>query len=295
MVQETEDNPALKPTAQKTQSGLSYLARQGSGPSVVFLHGIGSNAASFLPVLEHLPDHLNLIMWNAPGYQGSDRADDPWPVPETYADSLDRFLTDLDLSSAFLVGHSLGALIATAFARKYPERVKGLVLASAARGYGVARCGQLPAKVRARIDDLAKLGPVDFSKARSSNLVHDPARNASVVAKVQAAMAEIDPAGYLQAVHLLASGDLPEDLAHVPICPGFILGAEDRITPIDQTIAAAKAWESTHGQEPPLCLIEAAGHAVYLQKPREFCTALMQFLPDKGACAPRAAQHNEEM
>lgn len=35
-----------------------------------------------------------------------------------------------------LVGHSLGATVASAFAAKYPERVLHLVLADAAQGYG---------------------------------------------------------------------------------------------------------------------------------------------------------------
>ncbi len=287
-------DPVLKPTLQKTRSGLTYLARRRDGPSVVVLHGIGSNAASFLPVLDHVPDHLDLIFWNAPGYQGSKPVADPWPLPEDYADVLGRFLDDLKLSSVHLVGHSLGTLIAGAFARKYPERVEALVLVSAANGYGVPKGAVLPDRVRARIEDLARLGPMEFAKARAGNLVHDPARHAPVVSMVEAAMAEVDPAGYGQAVHLLASGDLARDLAHVPVCPGFILGAEDRITPMEQTKGAADAWEAANGVCPPLRVIDAAGHAVYLQRTEEFSAALIQLLPDGLASETRQTHHREE-
>ncbi|MEX0310908.1 MAG: alpha/beta fold hydrolase, partial [Tateyamaria sp.] len=211
-----------------------------------------------------------------------------------YADALRRFLDDLDLSTVHLLGHSLGTLIAAAFARKCPERLNSLILVSAAGGYGIKKGGMLPDKVRARIDDLERLGPVAFAGARAANLVHDPKSNAPVVAQVQAAMAQINPKGYAQAVQLLASGDLPADMLHVPFCPGFILGAADRITPRDQTDAAALAWETAHGVRPPVHMIEGAGHAVYLQKPREFCAALMTLLQEQARSVPGSDHHHEE-
>ena len=38
-----------------TSEGIAYLERPGNGPVLVLLHGIGSNAASFTPLLAHLP------------------------------------------------------------------------------------------------------------------------------------------------------------------------------------------------------------------------------------------------
>jgi len=57
---------------EHTGYGLTWLERPGSGGVIVLLHGIGSNAASFTPLLAHLPKALRVIAWNAPGYGGSD-------------------------------------------------------------------------------------------------------------------------------------------------------------------------------------------------------------------------------
>lgn len=222
-----------------------------------------------------------MLIWNAPGYLASEPVDNPRPTAGTYAERLKRFLDDLDISSVHLVGHSLGTLIAASFARRFPDRVEGLVLASAAQGYGVLEDEEMPAKVQARIDDLDRLGPKAFAASRAANLVYDPDENAHLVACVESGMAQINPSGYAQAVRLLASGDLAGDLRAVSIQPRFIIGTEDRVTPIAQTRAAAAAWEDAHDSRPPVCEIAGAGHAVYMQKPQEFCSALVRFLQVK--------------
>ena len=147
----------------------------------------------------------------------------------------------------------------------------------------------MPAGLLSRIEDLNKLGPVQFAKLRAAKLVHDPARNEEVVNQVEAAMAQANASGYAQAVRLLASGDLPGDLVHVPHCPSFIIGTQDRITPLDQTERAASAWAAAHGRNPKVIAIEEAGHAVYRQRPREFCEALVGVLSEKQSDAPQMA------
>lgn len=253
---------------------LSCIARRGPGPVVVFLHGIGSNAASFAPIFNSLPSDLSLLAWNAPGYGASAPLAADWPLAEDYAAKLAVFLDQLGHGSVHLVGHSLGTLIAAAFARRHPDRLQSLTLAAAANGYGVQQGGVLPDKVGARLQDLARLGPKAFAKARAANLVHDPAAHPDLVARVEAGMGQVNPKGYSQAVRMLASGDLPGDLAHVALRPGFIIGAQDNVTPMPQTIAAATAWEAAHGTKPAITEIDQAGHAVYLQQPDAFCAAL---------------------
>lgn len=262
------------PVAQGS-GGIGYLARHGLGETVVFLHGIGSNAASFLPVLQLLPEDLNLIAWNAPGYLGSAPLGQDWPVAGDYAQALEQFLDRLGHEKVHLVGHSLGTLIAAAFARRQPDRLHSLTLSSVANGYGVTPGNALTAGAQARLDDLARLGPDAFAAARAANLIHQPEAFSQLVAKVQAAMAQINPTGYAQAVRMLASGNLPADLAHVATRPGFIIGVQDRVTPLAQTITAANAWAQAHGSAPAITEIDQAGHAVYLQRPAAFCAALL--------------------
>ncbi|MCY6379753.1 alpha/beta fold hydrolase [Hoeflea prorocentri] len=271
---------------ERRENGIAYIERPGPGPVVVLLHGIGSNASSFMPLIECLPDHLHLILWNAPGYMGSKPLAEAWPLPSDYARALAGLLDDIGISTVHLFGHSLGTLIAAEFARQHPNRVDRLVLASAANGYGISQGDPLPEKAAGRIEELERLGPEVFARSRAANLVHEPAGHPDVVAHVEEAMAQVRLPGYGQAVHMLASGDLAAMIGTVPVCPGFIIGAQDRITPMDQTQKAAGAWAAVHGHAPALIAIEEAGHAAYVQRPQRFASALLELL---GEPATRSA------
>lgn len=259
------------------ESGIRFVERHGVGAPIVFLHGIGSNAGSFLPLFQALPDHLHLIAWNAPGYSGSREIDKPWPVAKDYAQALAGFLDALALPAVRLLGHSLGTLVAAEFARLFPERVDRLVLAAAAAGYGLPVDAALDGKLAARLDDLATMGAARFAKSRAPRLVFAPEQNRACVAKVEAAMSRITPSGYGQAVRMLASGDLAGSVAQLQAPPDFLLGAEDQVTPRAQTDRVMAAWSAAHGGHPRLSVIEGAGHAVYVQKPEQCAAAICGF------------------
>ena len=110
-------------TAQ-TSAGIDYRERPGSGPSLVLLHGIGSNADSFAELLPLLPPDRQVVAWNAPGYGASAPLGPDWPVAADYADALEAFLDRLGLDRVTLVGHSLGTLMGAAFAVARPARVR---------------------------------------------------------------------------------------------------------------------------------------------------------------------------
>lgn len=267
---------------ERHQSGISFLVRSGPGPTVLLLHGIGSNAWSFTEVLNALPAQLNVLAWNAPGYLSSEPLKEHWPIPEDYAQALGRFLDELGVKKVSILGHSLGTLMAAAYAQLFPERVEGLILASAANGYGVAAGGDMPEKVAARITELERLGPEAFARSRAANLVYSPTHHSEIVARVETAMEEVNPKGYAQAVRMLASGDLPNMLRTVSVRPAFIIGDQDKITPLSQTEAARQAWRSEHGDEPTLVTIRDAGHAVYVQNPTKFAKAVTELLALSG-------------
>jgi pimeloyl-ACP methyl ester carboxylesterase len=259
---------------ENTSDGITYLERPGSGAVMVFLHGIGSNASSFRPLLNLFPADLRVIVWNAPGYGGSRQLVENWPDVGDYAATLAGLLDRLNVPTATIVGHSLGTLIGAAFAAKYPERVERLILASCACGYRIPRGSKLPGSVGNRIDELELLGPDAFAAERAPRLVFEPLLNPGVVALVQRAMSQVDRGGYAQAVRMLASGDLPALMARVRADAGFIIGINDRVTPEQQTLDASRAWGEANGKSPKIIRINQAGHAVYLQKPQDFIEAL---------------------
>src|SRR6202011_101278 len=82
---------------QRSAAGLSYLARDGGdGTPIVLLHGIGSNAQSFAPLMQALDRPA--LAWDAPGYGASEPLAAQWPDASDYAAAVDRWLAGIGVS-----------------------------------------------------------------------------------------------------------------------------------------------------------------------------------------------------
>jgi pimeloyl-ACP methyl ester carboxylesterase len=244
---------------------VAYLRRPGGGaaPPLVLLHGVGSNAQSFLPLMAALPATLDVIAWNAPGYADSAALPNASPVPADYARALADMLDALGLRRVTLVGHSLGALFAASFTARYADRVAALALMSPALGYRCPAGAALPATVQSRIDEILELGPAAFAAKRAARLVGDPQGKPQVVAAVERAMASVRPDGYVQAVRALGAGDLRADAAQISAPALVAVGLQDQITP---PATARAAYEALH-QRARYHEIDRAGHALPQEQP----------------------------
>ena len=138
----------------------------GSGPDLVLLHGIGSGSASWVHQLASFQGSHRVTAWDAPGYGSSDALDRAEPAAADYAGALGLFLEALGIDRAILVGHSLGALMAGAFAAARAEELGGLVFAAPAQGHARA-----PAEVRERVlaerlSSMARSGPEGLAESQ---------------------------------------------------------------------------------------------------------------------------------
>jgi cis-3-alkyl-4-acyloxetan-2-one decarboxylase len=102
-----------------------------SGPIVVLLHGLNSDATDWQPVIDDFPMDYRIIAVDLLGYGESPK---PIDIDYSCADhvaALHGTLGELDLCEPFLlVGYSLGGDIALNYAAKYPEEVRRLFLLS---------------------------------------------------------------------------------------------------------------------------------------------------------------------
>lgn len=259
--------------SEHQNNGLTWLERRGTGDALVLLHGIGSNAASFMPLLPYLPKDAHVVAWNAPGYGGSEPLPQDWPVAQTYSAVLAGLMDRLGLRSFVLLGHSLGALIAAAYAAAHADRVSRLWLASPAIGHGVPHGGDLSTAAQTRIDELTRLGAKAFAEARAANLLHQPECHPEALALVRGGMARVTLPGYAQAARMLASGRLLDDAERLAVPTDVIVGAKDRVTPPE---GARRVHAALRGPaRGRFALLPGTGHAAYQQSPKQFAEALI--------------------
>jgi pimeloyl-ACP methyl ester carboxylesterase len=224
-------------TQRERIAETDLLIRPGTGthPPLILLHGIGSNAEGWAPVLANLPPHIHAIAWDAPGYGTSVPLDTPHPIPADYAPRLLTIIDTLQFPTICLAGHSLGTLFASAFAARYPDRVAALALFSPALGHQADPGQPLPPIAQVRIDDFERLGPIEFAIQRAPKVVYQAETKPQVVALMRQAMQALNPAGYVQAVWALATGNQLADIPNIA-CPTIVaVGTEDTVTPPAQS------------------------------------------------------------
>ncbi|MEM7141111.1 MAG: alpha/beta fold hydrolase [Actinomycetota bacterium] len=111
-----------------------HLTSRGSGPTVLFVHGLDSDAEVWTPVVDLLPDHTCVAV-DLPGHGESPVSDDPVAYErETLLGHLDEVLDDLD-GPVVLVGHSLGGYLGMAHALTRPDAFAAMVLVSTGPGF----------------------------------------------------------------------------------------------------------------------------------------------------------------
>jgi pimeloyl-ACP methyl ester carboxylesterase len=111
---------------------IAYVeAGDPSKPTVILLHGLGGNSGNWIFTIPALAANYHVIAPDQIGFGKSDRAMLKYRVG-TYVDFLDKFMSELKIEKASLVGNSLGGWVAAWTAIKYPNRVEKLILADAA-------------------------------------------------------------------------------------------------------------------------------------------------------------------
>lgn len=278
-------SPAI---TRSTSGGIATMSagpesEKDAAPPLVLLHGIGSNARSFTALIEALASTRRVLAWDAPGYGGSLPLALDWPRADDYADTLADLLDRLAIGRIDLLGHSLGALVAGAFAARRPDRVRRLVLASPALGYGTRPGEDLAPPAAARLDAMIAEGPVAFAATRGPRLVYDRSAK-SLVDSVTKAMSEVRLPGYQHASRMLSCGDLLADARRLTMPALVIVGDHDEITPpgnCRKVFDAATAATPTLGHA--FELIANAGHAVAQERPAAVAEAVARFLARAGA------------
>lgn len=183
------------------------------------------------------------------------------PLAQDYARRMWQWLDHLQIQTPIcLVGHSLGALMAVSAARLQPQRVRRLVLLAPARGYGEASAEERARVLQSRLHSLQTLGPLGMANARASAMLSPQARP-EWIAAVREIMSQIRPAGYTQAVHMLCSGRLLNDVRQLTQPITVASGEADGITTpqaCDEVALAAGQRRVSLGPVGHACALEAS-------------------------------------
>ncbi len=120
--------PSGQLSSRRIDTGrISLNVREaGSGPLMLFFHGITANSAVFAPLTARLSERFTTIAVDQRGHGLSDKPEAGYAAND-YAEDIAALIRTLDRGPAILVGHSLGARNSVTAAAKYPDLVRSVV------------------------------------------------------------------------------------------------------------------------------------------------------------------------
>lgn len=111
-----------------TGSVTLHVTEYGDRPDpVILLHGIGSDASTWWPVVDELAAHFRLIVPEQRGHGKSDKPESGYQIP-LFADDLEGLLAAYEIDRPLVFGHSMGGMVTLEWAARNPDRGRGFVI-----------------------------------------------------------------------------------------------------------------------------------------------------------------------
>jgi pimeloyl-ACP methyl ester carboxylesterase len=252
--------------------GLTTFIRGGSGDAVVLIHGVGMNATIWQPQFEALSAHHDVISMDMLGH-GMSMLPPEAPLLSDYTDQVIGLLDQLGIDRAALVGHSMGALVATQTALLHPRRVSRLVAMNAV----FRRPPELKQAVSARAEELRSQGLALSIQPTLDRWFGTPvpARLQEVCELARHALRDVDPEGYSRTYRLFATSDeaFAASLHGLAMPALFLTGA------LDANSSPAMSREMASLARQGVCeVIKGERHMMALTNPEAVNAHLTRFL-----------------
>jgi len=236
------------------ENGLVHYEAIGRGRPLIFLHGWLGSWRYWVQTMDDLSDLCRTYALDLWGFGDSDRRPDY--TLSAYVALLQRFMDELGVSKAPLVGHALGGAVAIRFAAIAPERVSKVMAVST----------PLTASAVSR-----QLTTFSGDNGVMNRVLGR--RQAAAYPEVQMEAAKADSAAIAGSVRALLAEDLRRDIESIQLPLLLLYGRNDPLVdpPEDK-------WLDRPEENRKLVLLEDSRHFPMLDEMNDFNRLLRQFL-----------------
>jgi pimeloyl-ACP methyl ester carboxylesterase len=245
----------------------------GSGPPLVLVHGHPFNRSMWRPQVEHFGrTGWRVIAADLRGY-GESTVVPGTTTLQTFAADLAGLLDALEVDDFVLGGLSMGGQIVMECHQRFPQRIRGLVLADTSALADSAEGRRLRLDTA---DRLVREGMAPYAEEVLPKMLarQNVAALPDVAAHVLTMMRTTDPQGAAAALRGRAERpDYLDGLRAVTAPTAVVVGRDDEYTPIgDARLMHERIAGST------LVVIDDAGHMPNLERPEAFNAAVQRVL-----------------
>ena len=250
-----------------------HYEEAGAGPPLVLLHGIGASCKDWEYNIPAFAKHYRVIAPDLRGFGQSERSGNYGVA--TFAGDIWHLLEQLQVERFHLIGHSMGGAVALQMAVDRPQRIERLIAADTLPSFRTNTFGKR-ILFAYRYLMMGVLGPQRLSSAVAGKLFPGPHQQALRDRATAGGMAN-DRGVYLETLKQLLGWSVLEKLDQL-IMPVLVLAAEHDYFPVTDAEVFAKTLHDAH-----LKIFAGMHHAVPLEAPQAFNTAVLRFLTGQNA------------
>lgn len=251
-----------------------YFEIYGSGSPLMLIAGLGSDSQSWQPIIKDLSRHHRVIIPDNRGI-GRTMPQDIETSIQMIADDCIALIKYLGLSSANLVGHSMGGFVALDCAIRYPECVSRLILAGTSafnspRNNALFRDWASYLESGMNIEHwFRNLFYWIFTERFFDNQsgLNDALKFAIEYPYPQSKIA------FAQQVNAIEAFNCLESLPSINIKTLIVCGKEDLLFPYPESFGVLRAIPRSI-----MSVIENAAHAIHMENPKAFTHCVLNFL-----------------
>jgi pimeloyl-ACP methyl ester carboxylesterase len=111
----------------KVNGTTIHYVRGGTGPAVILVHGFPQDWFEFHRIMPRLAKQFTVVAVDLRGVGGSAATTGGYDAANL-AEDIHQLALQLELERVYVVGHDIGGMVAYAFARRYPETTRGVMI-----------------------------------------------------------------------------------------------------------------------------------------------------------------------
>ena len=200
---------------------------EGSGETVVFVHGLSDNLAYWEFLASNLRHDYQVVRADLRGHGQTELGDDEISIG-TYVEDLHDLLIDLNIDKINLIGFSMGGTVALEFTVRYPDFVSSLVLMACF--YGVDERSEI---IFNQFKDALKISFNEFydlilPMVVCPDFIENNKAEIEMLKEIASKSANVQ--AYIQAIDACLNFDIGDELSNIDVSTLILAGKYDEIS-----------------------------------------------------------------
>ena len=256
-----------------------HVEEFGDGPPLFLLHGFTGSSATWAPIGGDFTRRHRVIAIDLIGHGATSAPADPSRYAfEQAVDDLVEIADQLGAVRASWLGYSMGGRLALGLALRYPHRVSSLILESATAGIqddeGRRQRAEEDAALAQRIEDVGVESFLDEWEGlpmwESQNVLPAEVRQHQREIRLRNRAT-----GLANSLRGMGQGGQPSywDRLHEIDSPVLLIAGA-----LDRKFSGIAGQMGIRISEATLTMVPGAGHAVHLERPKQFADEALEFL-----------------